>query len=59
MIDLSACERAYQAGRRVVLDRLDAETRQRRAFRAYVDESRDADYGRALRQIADEARNAN
>jgi len=51
---------AFEAGRRCVLDRRDAEAQQRRAFRAYIDAespvSKDRDYGLALRQMRDEAR---
>jgi len=51
---------AFEHGRRVVRDRRDAETQQRRAFRAYIDAespvAKDRDYGLALRQMRDEAR---
>lgn len=52
---------AFEHGRRVVLERRESETQQRRAFRAYVDGeshmAKDRDYGLALRQMHDEARN--
>ena len=53
---------AFEHGRRVVLDRRERETAQRRAFRAYVDgesqAAKDRDYGLALRQMRDEAQAA-
>ena len=50
----------YERGRRIVIDRRERETAQRRAFRAYVDgefqAAKDRDYALALRQVRDEAR---
>lgn len=51
---------AFEHGRRIVIDRRERETAQRRAFRAYVDgesqAAKDRDYALALRQVRDEVR---